>query len=150
MRQGFNEVGYWPSADVPQNKRPNALATSATMEYLNVMEIPLRRGRFVTDQDRLAASQLSRLMRFWRNRLDGQDPVGKRLWMPDMDYGPSWWWALSACATGDLLERSGAGARAVLLSVRSTARQIQALVGTYVHRRADGSRAIERSRIAAA
>ncbi len=36
MRQGFNEVGYWPSADVPaENKQPNALATSVSPEYLN-------------------------------------------------------------------------------------------------------------------
>ena len=90
MRQGFNEVGYWPSADVPtENKRPNALATSVSPEYLNVMGIPLRRGRFVTDQDRVGSEPVVVIDEVLaKQAFDGQDPIGKRLWMPDMDYGP--------------------------------------------------------------
>jgi predicted permease len=90
MRQGFNEVGYWPSADVPaENKRPNALATSVSPEYLNVMGIPLRRGRFVTDQDRVGSELVVVIDEVLaKQAFDGQDPIGKRLWMPDMDYGP--------------------------------------------------------------
>ena len=90
MRQGFNEVGYWPTADVPpENKRPNALATSVSPEYLNVMGIPLRRGRFVTDQDRVGSELVVVIDEVLsKQAFDGQDPIGKRLWMPDMDYGP--------------------------------------------------------------
>jgi predicted permease len=90
MRQGFNEVGYWSSADVPEeNKRPNALATSVSPEYLNVMGIPLRRGRFFTDQDRLGSELVVVIDEVLaKQAFDGQDPIGKRLWMPDMDYGP--------------------------------------------------------------
>jgi predicted permease len=90
MRQGFNEVGYWPSADLPaENKRPNALATSVSPEYLNVMGIPLRRGRFVTDQDRVGSEPVVVIDEVLsKQAFDGQDPIGKRLWMPDMDYGP--------------------------------------------------------------
>jgi predicted permease len=90
MRQGFNEVGYWTSADVPEeNKRPNALATSVSPEYLNVMGIPLRRGRFFTDQDRLGSELVVVIDEVLaKQAFDGQDPIGKRLWMPDMDYGP--------------------------------------------------------------
>jgi predicted permease len=90
MRQGFNELGYWPTADVPpENKRPNALATSVSPEYLNVMGIPLRRGRFVTDQDRVGSEPVVVIDEVLsKQAFDGQDPIGKRLWMPDMDYGP--------------------------------------------------------------
>jgi len=90
MRQGFNEVGYWPSANVPEeNKRPNALATSVSPEYLNVMGIPLRRGRFFTDQDRVGSELVIVIDEVLAKQVfDGQDPIGKRLWMPDMGYGP--------------------------------------------------------------
>ena len=90
MRQGFNEVGYWPSANVPEeNKRPNALATSVSPEYLNDMGIPLRRGRFFTNQDRVGSELVIVIDEVLaKQAFDGQDPIGKRLWMPDMGYGP--------------------------------------------------------------
>lgn len=90
MRQGFNEVGYWPTADVPEeSKRPNALASSVSPEYLRVMGIPLRRGRFFTDQDRIGSELVVAIDEvFAQNAFGGQDPIGKQLWMPDMGYGP--------------------------------------------------------------
>lgn len=38
---------------MPENQQPIALATSVTPDYLTVMGLPLERGRFVADQDRL-------------------------------------------------------------------------------------------------
>ena len=90
MRQGFNEVGYWPTADVPEeNKRPSALASSVSPEYLTVMGIPLRRGRFFTDQDRMGSELVIVIDEVLaKQAFAGQEPIGKRLWMPDMGYGP--------------------------------------------------------------
>lgn len=90
MREGFNEVGYWPTADVPEeNKRPNALATSVSPEYLKVMGIPLHRGRFFTDQDRIGSEVVVVIDEVLAQQaFGGQDPIGKQLWMPDMGYGP--------------------------------------------------------------
>ena len=90
MRQGFNEVGYWPTADVPEDsKRPNALASSVSPEYLTVMGIALREGRFFTDQDRVGSEPVVVIDEVLaKQAFNGQDPIGKRLWMPDMGYGP--------------------------------------------------------------
>jgi predicted permease len=90
MREGNNQLGYWPSADVPPaNKQPMALATSVTPEYLKVMGIPLRRGRFFDDRDR-TGSELVIVIDdvLAQNAFGEEDPVGKHLWMPDMGYGP--------------------------------------------------------------
>ena len=54
MRDGSNPIGYRTSpAAVPQSEQPLVLANCTTPGYLHVMGIPLRRGRFLTDQDRL-------------------------------------------------------------------------------------------------
>lgn len=90
MREGNNQLGYWPSADVPpENKQPMALATSVTPEYLKVMGIPLHRGRFFDDRDRMGSELVIVIDDVLaQSAFGGEDPVGKRLWMPDMDYGP--------------------------------------------------------------
>ncbi|HXN51216.1 MAG TPA: FtsX-like permease family protein [Candidatus Acidoferrum sp.] len=90
MREGNNQIGYWTSADVPPaNKQPMALATSVTPEYLTVMGIPLRRGRFFDDRDRMGSEFVIVIDDVLaQSAFGGQDPVGKRLWMPDMGYGP--------------------------------------------------------------
>ena len=90
MREGNNQIGYWPTADVPpENKQPLALATSVTPEYLNVMGIPLRRGRFFDDRDRIGSEVVVVIDDVLaQNAFGAQDPVGKRLWMPQMGYGP--------------------------------------------------------------
>jgi hypothetical protein len=90
MREGNNQIGYWPSADVPPaSKQPMALATCVTPEYLNVMGIPLDRGRFFDDRDRLGSEFVVAIDEVLaQNAFGGQDPLGKRLWMPDMGYGP--------------------------------------------------------------
>jgi predicted permease len=90
MRDGNNQIGYWPTANVPpENQQPTALATSVSPNYLNVMGIHLRQGRFFNDQDR-AGSQLVIVIDdvLAQSAFPGQDPIGKLLWMPDMGYGP--------------------------------------------------------------
>jgi predicted permease len=90
MREGNNQIGYWPSADVPPaNKQPMALATCVTPEYLEVMGIPLRGGRFFDQRDRMGSELVVVIDEVLaQSAFAGQDAVGKRLWMPDMDYGP--------------------------------------------------------------
>jgi putative ABC transport system permease protein len=89
MRAGDNEEGYWISADVPPaNKLPFALLTSVSPDYLNVMRIPLRRGRFFDDHDTLESTPVIVIDDVLaQNAFGAQDPVGKRLWIPDMGYG---------------------------------------------------------------
>lgn len=90
MRAGYNQLGYWTTASVPpQNQRPEALATSVTPDYLAVMGIPLRRGRFFEERDRMGNELVVVIDEVMAKRAFGaQDPVGQRLWIPDMDPGP--------------------------------------------------------------
>ena len=89
MREGDNEQGYWTSADVPPaNKLPFALLTSVSPDYLKVMGIPLRRGRFFNDHDTLDTMPVIVIDDVLaQNAFGTQDPVGKRLWIPEMGYG---------------------------------------------------------------
>ena len=90
MREGNNQIGYWTNANVPpENRRPVALATCVSPDYLKMMGIPLREGRFFNDEDR-AGGELVIVIDdvLAQSAFGGQDPIGKRLWMPDMDYGP--------------------------------------------------------------
>ena len=86
MRQGNNEYGYWTDADVPpENKRPMALASSATPDYLNVMRIPLLEGRFFDDHDRLGSEPVVVVDDVLaKSAFGAQDALGKNLWIPDM------------------------------------------------------------------
>jgi predicted permease len=90
MREGFNAMGYWPTADVPpENKQPQALATSVSPEYLKVMGIPLRQGRLFNEQDRMGSELVVVIDEVLAQQaFGGERAVGKRLWMPDMGYGP--------------------------------------------------------------
>jgi predicted permease len=90
LREGNNEIGYWPNPYVPpESKQPMALATCVTTDYLKVMHMPLLSGRFLTDQDR-AGGQLVVVIDdvLARDAFGGRNPIGERLWMPDMGYGP--------------------------------------------------------------
>src|SRR5258708_17764390 len=151
MRQGNNQIGYWPGADVPPaNKQPMALATGVTPEYLTVMGIPLRRGRFFEDRDRMGSEPVIVIDDVLaQSAFAGQDPVGKRLWMPDMGYGPF----VVVGVVGHVRHWGLAGddqaqVRALfLLSLRAAPGPIRAsLARTHVLGRADDGRAIEGGR----
>jgi predicted permease len=83
MRVGTNALGYWTSpAPPPQNTMPIALASTATPDYLAVMGIPLRQGRFFNEQDRMDAEPVVVIDEVLAGHAFGrQDPVGKRLFL---------------------------------------------------------------------
>lgn len=82
MREGNNQVGYWTSLpEPPRMEKPLALASSVTPEYLDVMGIPLRRGRFFDDRDRLGSERVVVIDEVMARRaFGGEDPIGKRIW----------------------------------------------------------------------
>jgi len=88
MREGDNEEAYSTTADMPPaNKLPFALLTNASPDYLKVMGIPLRRGRFFDDHDDLTNTQVVVIDEVLaQNAFGKEDPVGKRLWIPEMGY----------------------------------------------------------------
>jgi predicted permease len=90
MRQGSNPIGYWTAPDVPpENQQPLTLANSVSPDYLNVMGIPLHKGRFFNDHDRMGNSLVAVIDDVMAQKAFGaQDPVGKRLWIPDMGSDP--------------------------------------------------------------
>ncbi|MBN9661169.1 MAG: ABC transporter permease [Acidobacteria bacterium] len=86
MREGNNQLGY---AATPGVTAPNdlnlALATSVTPDYLNVMGIALRAGRFFTEEDRLDSAPVIVIDEVMAQRaFRGQEAVGRHLWIPDM------------------------------------------------------------------
>ena len=90
MRQGNNQLGYATSAAVPQEQQPLALATCVTPQYLKVMGIPLRRGRFFNDQDRTTHEPVVVIDEVMAQRAFGaRDPVGERLWIPSLGSTPT-------------------------------------------------------------
>jgi predicted permease len=67
----------------PPNQMPLGLATSVTPDYLQVMGIPLLKGRFFNDQDRLGSPYVSVIDDVFAQQAFGkEDPVGKLIWMP--------------------------------------------------------------------
>jgi predicted permease len=86
MREGNNQIGYWTTAAVPEkHQMPLALASSVTPDYLKVMGIPLREGRFFNENDRLGTRPVIVIDEVMAQQaFKGQDALGKLLWMPDM------------------------------------------------------------------
>jgi putative ABC transport system permease protein len=83
MREGNNQLGYWTTPDAPPlNQMPLALATSVTPDYLNVMGIPLREGRFFDEHDHIGNELVVVIDDVLaQHAFGGQEPVGKRLWI---------------------------------------------------------------------
>jgi len=90
MRDGNNQLSYWTSAALPPpNQQPLALATSVTPEYLDVVRLPLRRGRFLDEHDQLTTEPVVVIDDVLASRAFGAgDPVGQRLWVPSMGAAP--------------------------------------------------------------
>ena len=86
LREGNNQIGYWTTSAVPEkHQMPLALSSSVTPDYLKVMGIPLREGRFFDDHDRMGSKPVIVIDEVMAKHAFGnQDPVGKNLWMPDM------------------------------------------------------------------
>jgi predicted permease len=79
MRVGQNALGYWTApVPPPPNQMPIALASGVTPDYLKVMGIPLRRGRFIDDHDRIGAEPVVVIDEVLaRHAFGGSEPVGK-------------------------------------------------------------------------
>ena len=86
MREGNNQIGYWTNAAVPEkHQMPLALSSSVTPDFLNVMGIALREGRFFDDHDRMGSKPVIVIDEVMAQHAFGnQDPIGKHLWIPDM------------------------------------------------------------------
>lgn len=89
MRAGINGLDYWTSPGMPPlNRRYIALATSATPDFLAALRIPLRRGRFFDERDRLGGEPVVVIDDNLAQRaFHGADPVGKLLWVPALSPG---------------------------------------------------------------
>jgi predicted permease len=89
MREGQNVLGYWATATPPPpNQEAEALASAVTPDYLQVMRLPLLRGRFFDENDRLGNGQVVVIdQKMAQHAFAEQDPIGKRLWIPAM--GPT-------------------------------------------------------------
>jgi predicted permease len=90
MRQGSNPLGYWTTAAMPpEDRQPLALADSVTPDYMKVMGLSLRQGRFINDEDRLGSEPVIVIDEVLAQRaFGGQEAVGKRLWVQYMGPGP--------------------------------------------------------------
>jgi predicted permease len=90
MRPGNNQNTYWTDAALPpENQRPMALSTCVTPDYLKVMGVPLRAGRFFDDRDRMGNEPVIVIDDVLAGNAFGRDQaVGKRLWIPDMGTAP--------------------------------------------------------------
>jgi putative ABC transport system permease protein len=90
MRVGLNGLGYWTTpAPPPANQIPIALASCVTPDYLKVMGIPLRRGRFFNDHDGLNSEQVIVIDEVLaQHAFPNQDAVGQRLWVQAMGQDP--------------------------------------------------------------
>lgn len=91
MREGSNRVSYSTKAGVlpTDPKQPLVLANSVTPDYLKVMRIPLREGRFFTEQDRLNTPRVAVIDDVMAAKaFPGEDPIGKPVWL---DLGSDPW-----------------------------------------------------------
>jgi predicted permease len=90
MRVGQNFLGYWTTpAPPPANELPIALASCVTPDYLKVMGIPLRQGRFFDDHDRGDTEPVVVIDEVLaQDAFPNQDAVGSRLFIQAMGQAP--------------------------------------------------------------
>ncbi len=87
-----NELQFWIDGEAkPANSSEMNQALTYVIEpdYLNVMQIPLLRGRFITDADNERSGQVIAIdENFARKYFPGQDPIGKRIHVPQFNMSP--------------------------------------------------------------
>jgi predicted permease len=90
MREGENSVPYRTTpAPPPPNQEPIALASTVTPDYLKVMGIPLREGRFFNEHDREESERVVVIdENLARHAFGGENAVGRHLWIPAMGAAP--------------------------------------------------------------
>ncbi len=81
MSSDTQSVAYWTSAETtPPKNAPTAWTYTPSPGYLRTMKIPLLRGRFFTEQDRVGSQPVVVIDETLAKRVfPGQDPVGKAL-----------------------------------------------------------------------
>ena len=91
MRVGEASVGYWATpVQPPPDHTPLALTSIVTPDYLSVMGIALRRGRFLNEQDRIGHEIVVVIDdNLAQHAFAGSDPVGKPLWLQGMASNPT-------------------------------------------------------------
>jgi predicted permease len=91
MRKGENSVPYWTTAaPPPPNQEPVALTSCVTPDYLKVMGIPLRYGRFFNEHDRIGSEPVVVVDENLAQHAFGRkDAVGKRIWIPAIGGSPA-------------------------------------------------------------
>lgn len=84
MREGENVLTYSVTATIPPpSEAPEALASAVTPDYLDVMRLPLVRGRFFNENDKLGTAQVVVIDKNLARHAFGEvNPVGKMLWIP--------------------------------------------------------------------
>ena len=87
MRIGNNQLSFATTPSQASAKDlPVALATSVSPDYLNVMGIPLLRGRFFDDHDLQSSGYVVVIDDVMAKlAFGGEDPIGKRIWLPNTD-----------------------------------------------------------------
>ena len=90
MREGENVLSYWTTATPPPpNQEPFALASCVTPDYLKVMGIPLRKGRFFNEYDRIDSEPVVVIDDNLAHHAFGErDVVGKHIWIPSIGVRP--------------------------------------------------------------
>ena len=90
MREGENSLFYrTTAAPLPHEQEPVALASCVTPDYLRVMGIPLREGRFLDEHDRENSEPVVVVDENLARHAFGQkNVVGKRLWISAMGTAP--------------------------------------------------------------
>jgi predicted permease len=76
------EIPFWPGTgpQPAQDRMTSAMFYIVTTDYLRVMQIPLRRGRFFTDRDDLGSPPVVVIDDVLaRHVFPGQDPVGRQM-----------------------------------------------------------------------
>jgi putative ABC transport system permease protein len=76
------------------NERPIAKIMTVTPGYFRTLEVPLKRGREFTEQDkqdaqRVAVVDEALVRRFWPDYPRGLDPIGQRLWVGGVNPKPA-------------------------------------------------------------
>jgi predicted permease len=80
-----SEIFFWPGKgpQPPPDQTPSALFYIVTSDYLRVMGIPLKEGRFFTDHDTLASALVVVIDEVMAKHLfPGQDALGKQFSLP--------------------------------------------------------------------
>jgi len=93
MMQSDDEVNFWAEGQpqpAHQADLPMSLEYVVEPDYLNVMRIPLLRGRFFTDADNEHSDRVALIDEsFAKKYFTGQDPIGKIVKLFDFDADPA-------------------------------------------------------------